>query len=99
MKNNFTSNYAKYLCGIITEEKFHKCLSKKLKIESEVTDQEPLPKKTIMNRNEAMIFILKRFHSMMAITVKPDFEKCLALAQEHNITVNDLLHKWRDLVL
>ena len=78
--------------------KFNKWLSKRLKIESEVPEMEPLPKKTMMTRNEAMIFILKRFQGMMAITVKPDFEKCLALAEEHNITVNELLHKWRELV-
>jgi hypothetical protein len=54
---------------------------------------------TNMTKEDAMVFILKRFHSVMAIASKPDFEKCLALAQEHNITVNELLHKWRDLVL
>jgi hypothetical protein len=53
---------------------------------------------TNMTKEDAMIFILKRFHSVMAIASKPDFEKCLALAEEHDITVNELLHKWKELV-
>jgi len=52
-----------------------------------------------MTRDQAMIFILKRFHSMMAIMSKPDFEKCLSLAEEHNISVTELLHRWKKLVM
>jgi hypothetical protein len=52
-----------------------------------------------MTRDQAAVFILKRFHSMMGIMSKPDFEKCLQLVDEHQFTVTELLHRWKKLVM
>lgn len=51
-----------------------------------------------MDKEKAMFFVLMRLHSMIGIMCKPDFEKCLALVEEHNITATELIVEWRKVV-
>jgi|LakMenE18May11ns_1017448.scaffolds.fasta_scaffold9228334_1 hypothetical protein len=50
-----------------------------------------------MTKKEAMATILKVLRSMMAVKCKPWKEEALTLAEEHGITVKDLIEEWNDM--
>jgi hypothetical protein len=69
MKNNFTSNYAKYLCGIITEEKFYETLNDNQSTRTgefagspvTLTDQDPNHQEKMQSRFDSAIRGLQSF--------------------------------------
>jgi len=52
-----------------------------------------------MSKDEAIIKILKVLKSAMMVMCKPNREEALTLAEEHDITVKDLIEVWEKMTL
>ena len=53
-----------------------------------------LKEKLSMNRNEAIIRVLRVLRSQSAAVNKPNREEALTLAEEHGITAKELIDTW-----
>ena len=47
-----------------------------------------------MSKDEAIVKILKVLNSRMAVMSKPMRDEALTVAEEHGITVKDLIESW-----
>ena len=52
-----------------------------------------------MNKNEAILNILRVLRSQAAAVNKANREEALTLAEEHGITVRDLIEVWEKMAL
>jgi hypothetical protein len=50
-----------------------------------------------MSKDEAIIKILKVLKSAMMVMCKPNRDEALTLAEEHGITVKDLIEEWLEM--
>jgi len=50
-----------------------------------------------MSKDEAIIKILKVLKSSMMVMCKPNRDEALTLAEEHGITVKDLIEEWQEM--
>jgi len=50
-----------------------------------------------MSKDEAIIKVLKVLKSAMMVMCKPNRDEALTLAEEHGITVKDLIEKWQEM--
>lgn len=51
-----------------------------------------------MNKEEAIVFLLKVFRNPMSMTSKSTSEQAFKLAEEHNINATELLTKYKEYV-
>ena len=52
-----------------------------------------------MTKDEAIIKVLKVLKSAMVVVCKPNKEEALTLAEEHSITVKDLIEVWEKMAM
>ena len=50
-----------------------------------------------MSKDEAIIKVLKVLKSAMMVMCKPNRDEALTLAEEHGITVKDLIEEWQEM--
>ena len=52
-----------------------------------------------MNKEEAIVKVLKVLNSRMAVMCKPVRDEALTLAEEHGITVADLINEYEKIAM